>query len=169
MILALTILLGSLPAAVRADNPEFDPADPKGKPASYKVGSGKYAVWHDTEGWHFRATASKDGQEFTGRIDAVDGGFVSMRNVATTAKGPKSPPAKMLPIKSKGFAIKLTLAKGSESGFDIVLDDKATAIKFALEVDGQKDEKLILIGAKGVNPKGAEFSFPPKPGKATKK
>jgi hypothetical protein len=161
ILAALALML--IATAGFADDP--DDADPKGKPTAYKVGSGKYAIWYDTDGWHFRATAAKDGQAFTGRIDAVDGGFVAMRNISTTAKGPNPPPGKMDKVKSTGFTIKFTLRKGSESGFDLKLDDAATAIKFTLKIDDKEDTEAILIGAKGTHPKGSEFSLPAKPGK----
>jgi hypothetical protein len=161
---AMAILVSGLliPAAARSAD---DAIDPKGKPTSYKAGSGKYAIWYDTEGWHFRATAAKDGQTFTGRIDAVDGQFVGMRNIATTAKGPKTAPGKMLDIKSKGFDVKFTMIKGSENGFDLKLDDKVTEIKFSLKIDDKADAETILIGAKGAHPNGGEFSLPAKPAK----
>ena len=139
--------------------------NPKGKPSAYRVGSGKYAIWYDSQGWHFRATAAKDGQAFTGHIDAVDGQFKAMRPVSTTAKGPRRSPGQMLKIKSKGFQVKFTLLKGSESGFDLQLDNAATGIKFTLQVDGKDEPKLILIGAKGAHPAAAEFTLPAKPGK----
>ena len=66
-------------------------------------------------------------------------------------------------MKSKGFTIKLTLRKGSESGFDLKLDEAATAIKFELKLDDKADMDIILIGAKGAHPQAAEFALPAKP------
>ena len=149
----------------RADD-KGDP-NPRGKP-TYRVGSGKYAVWFDDAGWHFRATADKDGQVFTGKIAAVDGEFVAMKNYSTMAgaKKGKEPPAKLEKIKSKEFSVKFTLRKGSESGFDLKLDDAATGIKFVeLQIDGKDVPEAILIGSKGSHPKEVTFELPAKPGK----
>ena len=162
LCLLIPVLLFALGTSVRAD----DGPDPKGKPA-YKPGAGKYAVWYDDAGWHFRATASKDGQVFTGKIAAVDGGFAQMKTYSTTGGGKSSdPPPKWMDIKSKEFTVKFTLKKGSESGFDLKLNGEATAIKFVeLQIDGQAATKLILIGAKAVNPEEETFELPAKPGK----
>ena len=68
-------------------------------------------------------------------------------------------------MQEKNVDIKFTLAKGSESGFDLKLDGDATAIKFHLKVDDKEDADPILIGSKGAHPKEATFEFPAKPGK----
>jgi hypothetical protein len=141
--------------------------DPKGKP-TYKVGAGKYAVWYDEAGWHFRATAVTDGQQFTGKIVAVDGEFVAMKPYSTTAGRKKSgePAPKLEKIKSKEFTVSFTLQKGSESGFDLKLDKNATAIKFVeLKTDGMEAPESILIGSKGAHPAGGTFELPARPGK----
>lgn len=155
LILASFVFL-SLPLA--ADEPED--ADPAGKPKTYKAGSGKYAVWQDKDGWHLRATAKKDGQEFSGTIEAVDGKFTSAKLITS---GSKAPPT--FPTKSKSVDVSYKMQKGSESGFDLKLDDSATAVKFTLKVDGKESPELILIGAKGANPKSAEFTLPAMPKK----
>ncbi|HEX3152502.1 MAG TPA: hypothetical protein VHR66_30795 [Gemmataceae bacterium] len=160
--LFVSALLLGLGASTWAD----DAPDPKGKP-TYKPGAGKYAVWYDDAGWHFRATASKDGQVFTGKIATVDGGFSQMKTYSTMAGGKSNEPApKWMDIKSKEFNVKFTLKKGSESGFDLKLNGEATGIKFLdLQIDGQAATKSILIGSKGANPAEETFEFPAKPGK----
>jgi hypothetical protein len=159
-LIALT-LVWTIPVVACAGDP-----DPKGKPP-YRPGAGKYAIWYDDAGWHFRATASKDGQVFTGKIASVDGQITQMKNYSTMAGGKSSePPPKWMDMKSKEFTVKFTLRKGSESGFDLKLDGDATAIKFLdLQIDGQAVTKSILIGSKGANPEEATFEFPAKPGK----
>jgi hypothetical protein len=160
---ALLAAILTVGVPVRAD--ETAP-DPKGKP-TYKAGSGKYAIWHDDAGWHFRASSAKDGQVFTGKIAAVDGEFNQMKNYSTMA-GVKSndPPPKWMDMKSKEFSVKFTLRKGSESGFDLKLNGDATAIKFVdLQIDGKPVTEAILIGSKGVHPAEATFELPAKPGK----
>jgi hypothetical protein len=162
-ICALLAAVLTLAASVRADE---TPSDPKGKPP-YKVGSGKYAVWYDDAGWHFRASAAKDGQVFTGKIAAVDGEFAAMKNYTTMA-GVKAndPPPKWMDIKSKEFTVKFTLKKGSESGFDLKLKPDATGIKFVeLQIDGKDATEAILIGSKSAHPAETTFEFPAKPGK----
>lgn len=152
-------------AIARADD-KPDP-DPKGKP-TYKVGTGKYAVWSDNAGWHFRATAVTDGQQFTGKIAAVDGEFVAMKPYSTTVGRTKSgePAPKMEKIKSKEFTVSFTLAKGSESGFDLKLDKNASGIKFVeLKIDGMEAPESILIGSKGAHPAGGTFELPARPGR----
>lgn len=157
-LLVAAFALSVLPLSSGADEPTFEDADPVGKPKTYKAGSGKYAIWHDKDGWHFRATAKKDGQEFTGQIDAVDGKFTSVKLITS---GSKAPPA--FDTKSKSVDVSYKLLKNSESGFDLKVDDKVTAVRFKLKVDGREDPELILIGAKGTNPRGAEFLLPPAP------
>lgn len=143
-----------------AEDPAIDDADPIGRPKTYKAGSGKYAIWHDKDGWHFRATAKKNDQEFTGRIEAVDGKFISVKLVAS---GGKAPPA--IATKSKSVDVSFKMLKGNESGFDLKLEESATAVTFSLKVDGKDAPEAILIGAKGMNPKTAEFSLPASPKK----
>lgn len=169
--LPIAALILALTVPTRAD--EKDSPDPKGKPTTYKVGSGKYAVWYDDSGWHFRATSAKDGQRFTGTVAAVGGKFASIKLASTTTKSPPAkkkgaePPA--LPgFEGKTVDVKFTLAKGSESGFDLKLDGDATGIKFELKVDDKEAPELILIGAKGAHPKEAAFELPAKPTKKKK-
>jgi len=149
----------ALPLGAADDEPKFDEADPKGKPAAYKTGSGKFAVWQDKDGWHVRASAKKNDQTFSGQIDAVDGKFATVKFVEKG--GGALPPF----TKTKSIDVDFKMIKGGESGFDLKLDDAATAIKFTLKVDGQELPEAILIGAKGKNPKGAEFVLPAMPKK----
>jgi hypothetical protein len=162
-LLVPSLLIASVIA--RADN-KAD-TDPKGRPA-YQVGSGKYAVWYDDAGWHFRATAVTDGQQFTGKIAAVGGEFMAMKPYSTSPGRRKGgePAPKMEKINSKEFTVAFTLAKGSESGFDLKLDKKATGIKFAgLKIDGMEAPESILIGSKGAHPAGGTFELPARPGR----
>lgn len=135
-----------------SEEPKLEEIDPKGKPTAYKASSGKCAIWQDKDGWHFRVAAKKNDQTFTGQIEAVDGKFTGVKLVAKGAPG--------IETKSKSIDVDFKLLKGSESGFDMKLDDSTTAIKFSLKVDGQEAPELILIGAKGKNPNNAEFLLP---------
>ena len=162
--LLVPALVIAVPAARADDRAE---PDPRGKPA-YKVGSGKYAIWYDDTGWHVRATAVTEGQQFTGKIAAVDGEFVAMKPYSTTAGRKKSgePAPKVEKTKSKEFTVSFTLRQGSESGFDLKLDRNATGIKFVdLKIDGTEAPESILIGSKGAHPAGGTFELPARPGK----
>jgi hypothetical protein len=166
-LIVAAILTFTLPAMADDTGP-----DPKGKPTTYKTGSGKYAVWYDDAGWHIRLSAAKSLTAFQYKIEAIDGKFTSIKPydplLAKAPKGAKkgdpAPPgldlqtAKTLDMSSK-------LGKGLESGFDLKLDGDATAIKFSLKVDDKDDADLIMIGAKGAHPKEATFEYPAKPGK----
>jgi hypothetical protein len=151
----LAVLLFALP--VLADNVES--VDAKGKPREFKTGLGKIAIWYDNDAWHFRATANKANQTFTGKIEAVDGQVVGMKVIALTAKNPRATGGGLLAVKKDSLDVNYKLLKDSESGYDFQVDDKTSAIKFSLKVDDGDATELILIGPKGTHPKSSEFSL----------
>jgi hypothetical protein len=142
--------------------------DPTGMPKEYKAGqSTRYAIWHDDHGWHLRYTTSSDSiQHFTGTIQVVGGRIRTITRRGTPAKGAKIG-ADAVPMKTTAPAYKfdMKINRGFEAGIDFTLDDKATALKFDLKVNGKSVPALIHIGANGVHPKEGTFELPAKPAK----
>jgi hypothetical protein len=134
----------------------------KGMPKDYKAGaSTRYAVWQDDDGWHLRyTTSSASSQSFTGTIQPVGGRFSSITPRGTKAKGVAEGPMKTTAPK---YTFTSKISGGFESGIDFTLDDKVTAIKFVLKIEGKEMADHIFIGAKNGHPKGATFFLPTKP------
>lgn len=161
--LTLIAVLFGTNAAFAED--KYEEVDPKGMPTGYKVGlSSRYVIWYDAAGWHLRVTTASALTDFKGKIEAIDGKIVSMKLISGTGtkKGDISPEFK---TESKSIELSNKISKGIQSGYDFKLDDKATGIKFDLQVDGKEQAAMIFIGAKGVHPKGSVVVFPAKPGK----
>src|SRR5437868_5794490 len=98
----------------------------------------------------------------------VGGKITSVRLISgegrPQAPGQRPPPT--LKTQSPTFNVKLKISKGIIDGVDVQLDDKATAVKFALKVDDQDAAaEQIFIGAKGMHPQEGTFYLPAKPEK----
>src|SRR5579872_1799200 len=161
-VIMMIFLLGGI-APILADDVKLEEIEIKGKPKDAKFADqSRVDIWLDGSGWHFRAIAAKDGDSFTGKIEAIDGKFNTFK-LYQVNKGEK-PRITDLPAgpknESKSFNVNFKLVKGSESGFDMKLDDDATAIKFTLKLNDKESPEIIFVGAKGEHPKGAEFSLP---------
>jgi hypothetical protein len=72
-----------------------------------------------------------------------------------------------IPVKTTAPAYKFTnkISSRYEVGIDFTLDDKATAVKFDLTINGKAVPILVYIGEKGSHPKAGVFQLPAKPGK----
>lgn len=139
-----------------ADEPKVEEIDAKGMPKDYKVGaSTRYALWQDDDGWHFRYTTSSDSiVAFTGTIQPVGGRISSITPRGTPAKGVKQETVKSTAPK---YTFNLKINRGFEGGIDFTVDDKVTAIKFDLKVNGKDQPAQIYIGEKGTHPKESPF------------
>jgi hypothetical protein len=169
-IVLLATGLGLLAAPVNAQEGKvtLEKIDIKGKPKDIKSGDSSWClIWFDDAGWHIRAIASRDAQTFTGKIEVVDGKFTSAKLVRTIGKGfkPETTDMSQLTGGTKTMKLDIRLAKGYESGFDLKVDDKATALRFVLKHNDKEETEVIFVGAKGAHPKEASFYLPIKPEK----
>lgn len=163
--------------AVRADDPQPEKIDAKGKPKGYKPGlSPRYVIWYDDAGWHFHTTTNTAGATaFTGRIDVV-GGKIAIRlddlgGGGGPKKGPKAkkgaPPKVPGPgekLETAGYNFTFRVNKGVENQFVFHPDPDVTALTFDLKINGKADPKQVFIGANGQHPKDGKFTLtvPPK-------
>jgi hypothetical protein len=166
---ALIVTLAAATAATASD-PKYTLEDlaPAGRPAGYKVGQpSRYAIWHDADGWHVRATTSfKGAHVFAGTLEVVDGKMTSLTPVAVERKpGCQWADVAVWNRAQTRLDFKLTTTKGSHDGFDLTVSGKATALKLTLRVDGQEVPEKVFIGAKGARPRAATFYLPAHPGK----
>jgi len=147
-----------------AEEPKVEDIDAKGMPKDYKVGaSTRYAIWQDDDGWHFRYTTSSDSiVAFTGTIQPVGGRISSITRRGTPAKGVSEEKAKSTAPK---YVFNLKINRGYEAGIDFTVDDKVTAIKFELKVNGKDVPAQVYIGEKGSHPKESPFHLAAKAGK----
>lgn len=156
----------ALAIPILADEPKItlEAVDPTGKPKGYKPGlTSRYAIWHDDDGWHFRlTTATESLQTFDGTIRVIGGRMTTITPQGTGGTGSKVG----VPVKTTAPAYKFTtkINRGVEGGVDFTLDDKATALKFELTVNGKIVPTQIYLGAKGEHPKESTFHLPAKPG-----
>ena len=168
--LAALIVTLSTATAARAGDPKYTLEDvaATGRPAGYKVGQpSRYAVWHDADGWHVRATTNfKGAHVFAGTVEVIGGKMTSLTPVAVEGKkcSPFADRAVWNPAQTK-LAFRLATTKGSQDGFDLTVSGKATALKLTLKVDGQEVPEKVFIGTKGTRPKAATFYLPAHPGK----
>lgn len=165
ILVCFALTLALVPTKLSADEPELDPADPKGMPTGFKAGlSSRFAIWYDNDGWHVRVTTASALTAFTGLIEPKDGKIVNLKLVSGTT-GKKGGDLPGLGRDTKSIDMNNEISKGLLNGYDFKLDDKVTAIKFDLKVAGKAEPSMIFIGAKGARPKEAVFYLPANPGK----
>jgi hypothetical protein len=165
-LVSAAILLSS--SALAADEPKLEAVDPSGKPNGYRPGlTTRYAIWFEGDTWHFRTTTAKDTKVFSGSMEIIGGKMVDLKPVSAD-KGKKNN-KKNLDYANwtpDGTQLSFSFTTGTlQDGFDMKVSDKATAIKFALKIEGKEMADHIFIGAKNGHPKGATFYLPAKPGK----
>jgi hypothetical protein len=154
----------SIAIVMATESPAFadDPIDATGKPKDYKAGlSTRYAIWRDDDGWHFRYTTASDSvQHFTGTIRVIGGRMTSITPRGTPAKGAKTgADAEPRKVTAPAYSFDMKINRGIEAGIDFTLDDKATALRFELKVNGKSVPALIYIGEKGAHPREATFEL----------
>jgi hypothetical protein len=156
---ALLLMFGC--GIVCADDPKSEVIDPSGKPKDYKAGqSSCYAIWNDADGWHFRyTTVSDDVVTFVASIEVVSGRFSTITPRGTPTKGVDQSPKKSTAPK---YTFNSKINRGIEGGIDFTLDDKATALKFDLKINGKDVPRQVYIGEKGTHPKESPFQLPSK-------
>jgi hypothetical protein len=93
----------------------------------------------------------------------VGGRFSTITPRDTPTKGVKTGPD-AVPMKSTApkYTINSKINRGIGGGIDFTLDDKATALKFDLKINGKDVPGQIYIGAKGTHPKESQFQLPAK-------
>lgn len=155
------VLLSLACSLVCADEPKPQGIDPTGKPKDYKPGlSSRYVIWQDADGWHFRYTTSSDDVvAFVASIEVVGGRFSTITPRGTPTKGVEQSPKKSTAPK---YTFNSKINRGIEGGIDFTLDDKATAVKFDLKINGKDVPGQVYIGAKGAHPKESSFQLPVK-------
>jgi hypothetical protein len=161
IIRASAILLVFSCAIASADDPKSEGIDPAGEPKNYRPGlSTRYVIWRDADGWHFRyTTASDDVVTFVASIEVVGGRFSTITPRGTPAKGVDQSPKKSTAPK---YTFNSKINRGIEGGIDFTLDDKATALKFDLKINGKDVPRQVYIGEKGTHPKESPFQLPSK-------
>jgi hypothetical protein len=168
LLAVAAVALALAPAVAQEDKPKLEEVDAKGKPKTLKAGqSARYVLWCDKDGWHLRVTTAGDLTAFNGVIEPVDGKITSVRLISGEGKALPGGLRPLPPIKTQSatFNVKLKISKGIIDGVDLQLDDKATAVKFALKVDDQDAPEQVFIGPKGMHPKEATFFLPARPEK----
>jgi hypothetical protein len=161
--LSIAIILAAVSPAIADES-----IDSVGKPKDFNPGqSTRYAIWRDDNGWHFRYTTASDSvMHFTGTIRALGGRITSITPRGTPAKGVKTgADAEPKKVTAPAYNFDMKINRGIEAGIDFTLDDKATALKFELKVNGKSVPALIYIGAKGAHPKEGTFQLAAKPDK----
>jgi len=164
----IVAVMASWSAGVVADEPKLEDIDPAGKPRDYKPGATtRYAIWYDDGAWHFRyTTGNEDVQTMTGTVTVIGGRMSSIVRRGTPAKGVKTgADAPVEKTTAPAYKFNAKINQGIESGIDFTLDDKATALKFELKINGKDVAGKIFVGAKGAHPKSDTFYLPANPGK----
>jgi len=167
LVATVIALCGWIPAAV-ADEPKLEDIDPVGKPKDYKPGATtRYAIWYEDGTWRFRyTTGNEDVQSMTGTITVVSGRMSTIIRRGTPAKGVKTgPDAPVEKTTAPSYKFNAKINQGIESGIDFTLDDKATALKFELKINGKEVTGKVFLGSKSAHPKWDTFYLPAKPGK----
>jgi len=168
---AMCVLLAGVAATTPAwagEEPKFEDLNPSGKPDGFKAGlSTRYAIWYDSGTWHFRTTTgAKESQEFSGTIEVIGGKMTALNPVKVEGKKAKKNKdyGAWNPAGTQ-FKFSLTTAKGFVDGFDLQVNDKATALKLVLKVNGLEVPKDVFVGAKNAHPSAASFYLPARPDK----
>jgi len=165
---AIVAVMACWPAGVLADEPRLEEIDPTGRPKDYKPGATtRYAIWYEDGTWHFRyTTGTEEVQTMTGTITVVDGRMSTIVRRGTPAKSVKTgADAPVEKTTAPAYKFNAKINQGIESGIDFTLDDKATALKFELKINGKEAPGKVFVGVKGSHPKSDTFYLPAKPGK----
>jgi len=168
LVTTVACVLSACSSAYSADEPKLEDIDPTGKPKDYRPGATtRYAIWYDDGTWHFRyTTGNEDVQSFTGTITVVRGRMSTIVARGTPAKDVKTgADAPVEKTTVRACKVNAKINQGIESGIDFTLDEKATALKFELKVNGREVPAKVFLGAKGAHPKSDTFYLPAKPGK----
>ena len=142
--------------------------NPTGRPKQFEKGKHTtYAVWEDGGVWNIRTSVKagpkgKDQRvQFTG-IVTIKGDKVTNGEFQGLEKKPKAENADwvILHKDGRGFDFQFSTTTSNTDGVNFKLGPKAESVTFRLLVAGDDDPKRILVGAKGVHPPKAEFTFP---------
>jgi hypothetical protein len=166
--LAVASLAFAWTSVAAADEPKLEAIDPVGKPKDYKPGATtRYAIWYEDGTWHFRyTTGNEDAQSLTGTITVVGGRMSTIVRRGTPAKGVKTgADAPVEKSTAPAYKFNAKINQGIEGGIDFTLDDKATALKFELKINGKEAPSKVFVGATGAHPKSDLFYLSAKPGK----
>lgn len=151
--LAAVCALSLLPSAVAfsADEP-----DPTGRPKKFGVGKGTFiAVWVEDGVWNIRSTSNFNRTKFSGTVKV---------------KGDKVTTGEFLELEKDedgvvrrddftGFSFTFSTGYKDSDGMTFRVGAKAESITFRILVEGDDDPAKILIGAKGLKPEKATFTF----------
>ncbi|MBN9122556.1 MAG: hypothetical protein J0I06_25985 [Planctomycetes bacterium] len=145
--------------------------DPVGRPKPFEKGKHTtFALWEDEGVWHLRTSVKAPGKGkmqkivFTGRV-AVKGDKLIAGEFQGLEKKAKAKDADWIEMHAdgKGFDFQFSTFSNNTDGVNFKTGSKAESVSFKLLTSGDDDPKRIMIGAKGVHPQKAEFTFPVKP------
>ena len=132
--------------------------NPQGRPKNFKEGEvNGYAVWHDKKGWHLRTTTKKHEHHFRGQITVEGGTFAKAHSFHLEKEGRLEDHWK-LGKKRRTLTFDFKTDKGID-GINFTVGKKATAIRFALHVDGKNEPARVRIGSAGVRPGQIPFEL----------
>lgn len=149
--------------------------DPVGRPKQFEKGKDTtFAVWEDEGIWYLRTSVKTEkGKKakmakvvFAGRVTAK-GDKLTAGEVQGLEKKVKGKDADWIEVHrdGKGFDFQFTTFSSNTDGLNFKVGPKAESVTFKLLTADDDDPKRILVGAKGVHPEKAEFTFPLKPSK----
>jgi len=136
----------------------------QGEPKDFQRGlTCRYAVWHDTHGWHLRTTTAQKKHRFKGHIEVIGGTFTTVRSFHLEKKGKLDDHWKLGPNRHR-LTFDFETDEGMD-GIDFHVSKDAKTIRFHLHIDGKDHVRHVFVGHAGVHPEHMPFAVPAHPGR----